>query len=828
MSDRFREIGLRWLEHRDTHAQPMTLSEFCEVHLPTTTDLRERNACLDYLRHINDFDLAFQSILDNPLDPIPQIMGYSLIEPIASGGMGVVWRAVDERLKRSVAIKVMKTTTRLGALNIEQFQREAQFTARLAHPNLVPIHEMGTSRDGRNYYVMKLVEGRSLAQMLGLETDLSKQRTSLLRIFSQVCYGVAFAHRQSVAHLDLKPENIMVGLHGEVQVMDWGLAKELGPASPGQTKNKSPICCGTPGYMSPEQAAGRATDQRSDVYSLGVILGELLTGLQPKSVPVDVEPRQAYRERFSTSNIDSRLSRIALQCLATEPGCRPRDAGEIATRLDDYLYGIEREQQYRLFWRRFAIATSLFALISAIGLCQYQLLWRAEQQARTEAENSRLRTRRILDEWSLRVVDEWLDLRPDELTAERRTLIEQMQTHYDQLLAESPQSEEVQAACAMSLRRLGQSRIINSDYSGASAPLSRSRRLFESLLAVHPNNADWQAELATISHLQGAMFDSQSPAQLEKASDAYQVSIGLLKRLSDQAASVVYLRKLCRTYISQAWVLRSLKRQSEGLAMVDSAIETLESVLNRHPDPWLPQEDLASALNIRYLLLTDLQDSEAAGLSLRRAIDIRKSLALSHPNFHKNTMRLGINYGNLGKHLHIHGQVQAALDCYELAISTLEPILQRNADLPECRHTLRNVHCRRATALEFLGKQTEAIGSWEQAIRMEMQSKRPILRARLAICQRQPLDALRHASECCDPAVNSGEELFDAARAIGRVSTMIEDRPLREKCCNQATELLKSSLAKNYRLVSPADPILQQDLGQLATWTELSPRFFGE
>ncbi len=828
MSDRFREIGLRWLEHRDMDAQPMSLSEFCEAHLPATTDQGERNACLDYLRHINNFDSAFQGFLENPIDPVPAIEGYRLIEPIASGGMGVVWRAVDERLKRSVAIKVMKTTTRLGTLTIEQFQREAQFTARLAHPNLVPIHEMGTSRDGRNYYVMKLVEGRSLAQILSVGAEVSKQRTSLLRIYSQVCYGVAFAHRQSVAHLDLKPENIMVGLHGEVQVMDWGLAKELTHHCPSHGENENFVCYGTPGYMSPEQAQGRRSDQRSDVYSLGIILCELLTGLQPKSVPLGTAPRLAYHERFSTSNIDSRLSRIALQCLATEPDCRPRDAGEIASRLDDYLYGIEREQQHRLFWRRFAIAASLFALISAIGLCQYQLLWRAEQQARTEAEQSRSRTRRILDEWSLRVVDEWLDLRPDELTAERRALIEQMQNHYNQLLAESPQSEEIQAACAMSLRRLGQSRIINSDYAGAAAPLLRSRRLFESLLVAHPQNADWQAELATIAHLQGAMFDSQSPAQLEKASHAYQISIDLLKQLSDQASSVVYLRKLCRTYISQAWVLRSLKRRSEGLAMVDSAIETLETVLNRHPDPWLPQEDLASALNIRYLLLTDLQDSEAAGLSLRRAIDIRKSLALSHPNFHKNTMRLGINYGNLGKHLHIHGQVQAALDCYELAVSTLEPILQRNADLPECRHTLRNVHCRRASALEHLGKQADAITSWEQAIRMEMEPKRAILKARLAICQQQPLDALRYARECCDPAVNSGEELFDAARAIGRASTMIEDPPLREKCCQQATELLKSSLAKNYRLVSPADPCLQQDLGQLATWTELSHRFFGD
>ena len=184
---------------------------------------------------------------------------YDLKNLVGQGGMGEVWSAQDLRLDRTVAIKILKTShkdERLSTL----LRKEALCIAALEHPGIVPIHDLGTTVDGRPFYVMKHIEGETLGSWNALATSNSER----LRLMVKLCEVMAFAHMQSVIHCDLKPNNIMVGAFGEILVLDWGLA--LTNDTSGNT------AAGTPGYMAPEQIAMGTVDHRADVYALGKIL----------------------------------------------------------------------------------------------------------------------------------------------------------------------------------------------------------------------------------------------------------------------------------------------------------------------------------------------------------------------------------------------------------------------------------------------------------------------------------------------------------------------------------------------------------------------------
>jgi eukaryotic-like serine/threonine-protein kinase len=249
---------------------------------------------------------------------LPDVSGtrYRLIERIGSGGMGVVCLAEDSVLERRVALKILDLSDMMdgaGAFS-ERLLREAKILARLEHPGIVPVHDAGTLADGRVFYAMKFVEGKRLDQLverLAGEPAGSDSLSDRLRIFQRICDAVGFAHARGVLHRDLKPENIMTGPFGEVLVMDWGIAKILGPASArgtlpaeqsameGQEAESKTTAhgtvLGTRGYMSPEQERGEVEklDARADIFSLGAILTFLLGGEQRAPRPVAAIARKA-------------------------------------------------------------------------------------------------------------------------------------------------------------------------------------------------------------------------------------------------------------------------------------------------------------------------------------------------------------------------------------------------------------------------------------------------------------------------------------------------------------------------------------------------------
>jgi serine/threonine protein kinase len=263
---------------------------------------------------------------------------YSLLEELGRGGMGAVYRGVDELLGREVAIKVAHAPVGAGGAALaERLRAEARVLARLEHPGIIPVHDAGVLGDGRIFYVMKLVHGRTLTGVLDRIPDLDRR----LDILERVVEAAAFAHGQGVVHRDLKPDNIMVGDFGEVLVMDWGVAKVLGAAEAGSATTPATgpggtapgTVMGTPGFMAPEQSSAGPVDSRADVYALGAVLVFLVTGtMSTEAIP-------AERLLGEVGTVPRRLRAIAERCLAPEPADRYADAAEVVEDLRRFRSG---------------------------------------------------------------------------------------------------------------------------------------------------------------------------------------------------------------------------------------------------------------------------------------------------------------------------------------------------------------------------------------------------------------------------------------------------------------------------------------------------------
>jgi tetratricopeptide (TPR) repeat protein len=304
-----------------------------------------------------------------------------LLGEIARGGMGAVLKGRDNDIGRDLAVKVLLDSHRDKPDLIRRFIEEAQIGGQLQHPGIVPIYELGALADSRPYFAMKLVKGRTLSSLLDARPDPAHDLPRYLSIFEALCQTMAYAHARGVIHRDLKPSNIMVGSFGEVQVMDWGLAKVLpqggaiDDAAAGKTRDRDTVIAtarsgsdtdsdlsragsvmGTPSYMAPEQARGEVDllDERCDVFALGSILCEILTGEPAFTGRSSGEiQRRASRgelkdalDRLVACGADAELIALARDCLASELADRPRHADAIAERIIAHRTGVQERLRH--------------------------------------------------------------------------------------------------------------------------------------------------------------------------------------------------------------------------------------------------------------------------------------------------------------------------------------------------------------------------------------------------------------------------------------------------------------------------------------------------
>lgn len=401
---------------------------------------------------------SIQDLFVLPAPPPPDYSGpllpnrYRPLEQIGRGGIGSVWRVHDKVLDRVLAAKVLHKKFALDEGANIRLDREAMLTGSLQHPGVPPIHDRGQLITGSSFFVMKLVEGDTLADSLKQSGDSASSTTAYLKVFEQIAQTVAYAHSQNIIHRDLKPSNVMVGKFNESQIMDWGMAKVIDPESAesltesepvnsdaiGKTKStdknadKVSTCdplrdltrqgdvIGTPAYMAPEQARGEIEnlDCRCDVFSLGAILFEILCE-QPlyHDVPTAqllaaaAEGKfQSSRDLLAKADVDADLKEICLECLDPDRERRLSDAGKVAERIRDFLESVEnRARQAELSRAQAELKISeerkrkklayvlLVVILLACSIGSMMAAWYQRERERQRITNQRDRAKTLVD-----------------------------------------------------------------------------------------------------------------------------------------------------------------------------------------------------------------------------------------------------------------------------------------------------------------------------------------------------------------------------------------------------------------------------------------------
>ena len=380
--------------------------------------LRAHDGAGSFLEHpvvdVDSADASRQSTIQLPLsdqgetrdfgangDAVPvvpsriQYIGdYELLEEIAHGGMGVVFRARQASLNRIVAVKMILKGELATPADVQRFRAEAEAAAQLDHPNIVPIYEIG-EHQGRHYFSMRLIEGAALKP-----AGWSEPRKAARHV-ATIAHAVHYAHQRGILHRDVKPANILIDEHGEPHVMDFGLAKRV-DKDVGATRTGAVV--GTPSYMPPEQARGeKGLTVAADIYSLGAVLYELLTGRPPfkgdsvMATLLQVLEQEPARPRTLNRSIDRDLEVICLKCLDKDPKQRYGSAEQLANDLKRWLDGEPIHARPAAVWelglkwakRRPAMAGLLGALAGVFAIGVGLVLW---QWGRAEAANGELRT----------------------------------------------------------------------------------------------------------------------------------------------------------------------------------------------------------------------------------------------------------------------------------------------------------------------------------------------------------------------------------------------------------------------------------------------------
>jgi len=305
---------------------------------------------------------------------------YEVIEELGSGGMGKIYRVFDKKIEEEVALKLIRNEISSDKKTIERFRNELKVARKIAHRNVCKMYDLGEER-GTYYITMEYISGKSLKSMIGMMGQLSAGQ--VVFIAKQVCEGLAEAHRLGVVHRDLKPSNIIIDREGNARVVDFGIARSLrakGITGPG-------VMIGTPEYMSPEQVEGKEVDLRSDIYSLGVILFEMMTGKlpfkgdTPLSIALKHKTETPPDPRKYNAQIPEELSQLILRCMKKDKEKRYKDAKELLselTRIEEGISTVERiipskkptpsREMNVTFRKRWAMILALFAAVVVAGV----------------------------------------------------------------------------------------------------------------------------------------------------------------------------------------------------------------------------------------------------------------------------------------------------------------------------------------------------------------------------------------------------------------------------------------------------------------------------
>ncbi len=696
---------------------------------------------------------------------------FELQSQIGQGGMGTVYRAFDTRFRRDIAIKVLTATENktVSSQGKQRFINEAQITGQLQHPGIPPAHELGTLEDGRPFLAMKLVKGQTLRELLKRRTSLAEDRSRFVAIFEHVCHAIGYAHGRHVLHRDLKPANIMVGAHGEVQVMDWGLAKllanqsedELGTegdaralpstvqwATKIDTANRddSATCTGqalgTPAYMPPEQAGGeiRKLDERSDVFGLGAILCEILTGKPPYTGKSGQEVLlKAVRgeigdalERLEACNDEPELVALCQRCLAFDKTDRPVDGNSVAAEVTRIREAAEsrarqaelekaealvREAEQRKRRRQVLIAAAAIVVVLAIGVAGTTVgMWRADK-SRQAAEAAQRDAERARQE-ALK--------RQQEAIVERDAKSEALAKLEVALEAEREAKElekEARTQAMAALRFMTDDAVKDQIAEGKSHLSQKKKEYLNRVIEFYEGFAQIRGEgeearairaegLYRVGKLRFYVGEPEAAQQnLKEAADLYR---HLVKAYPDRPE---HQHELAQALNQLSWVLQEASSEyKEGERLAKEAIAIGQSLVERFPDAPHYRRNLADSHTNLVRVYWHTSHYAEAEEEHKKAIAIRRELAERFPDVLQYQSDLARSHHDLAS---VHFRTSRYAEAEEenkKAIAIRRKLVEQFPDVPQLQSDLSQSHNNMAVVYDETRRYSRAEEEHKKAI----------------------------------------------------------------------------------------------------------------
>jgi serine/threonine protein kinase/tetratricopeptide (TPR) repeat protein len=754
---------------------------------------------------------------------LPNVHGYELLEIVGFGGMGIVYKAIQCSLQRVVALKMVDDGLRGRAEQLARFRTESLAVARLSHPNIVQIHEVG-EHDGRPYLALEFMEGGSLDRRFGEGPMPVRAAVELVEKLAQAAH---YAHTKGVVHRDLKPGNILVAADGTLKISDFGLAKYGQPGSmeweddPVGYHTRTGQVLGTPRYMAPEQAEGRSRDvgPATDVYALGVILYEALTGRPPFLAASLFEVLEQIRSQEPTplrrlrTSIPRDLDTICLFCLQKDPRRRYASAALLADDLRRFLDGVPiqarpvsmSERSLKWIRRKPAVAAlmgmTLLSIAGAMVVTANHNAALRKQVRRAEAEESRadhnyrqaqktiqdmlntLDARRLADTPQLK------ELRQDQMQAAVAFFQGVLSALEDPQAGLRQDAARVHQATADIQIRLGQveNARVNADH---------ALRFYQQLAEEDPQNNEIRGALAdcyrTLGNLEG-------PGQAARALNYFRQADAIYRELTqDPSVSTIWRDRMARNLNQWAALNQSMGESENAVEHYREALAIHQSLLQE--DPENRQRKFAVAQ-----VLVNLAHMHKGDSGYVQAEDTLMSLVAEHPEDVEFATTLAMLYGNWANLVQTD-QISAdrALELYAKTTTIARNVLRQEPNWTAAKRSLLNAHGGQALLFEHLGRMEEAVANWDQVValaegveRDQYQVARAHRIARLGDTER----TIREVEALMASLPLTGETLHGLAQALAFALAALPDaasESAEQDLVDRAMGLLKQAHASGW------------------------------
>jgi tetratricopeptide (TPR) repeat protein/tRNA A-37 threonylcarbamoyl transferase component Bud32 len=704
---------------------------------------------------------------------------FQLQGEIARGGMGIIYRATDTVLGREVAVKVLQEKYTPQSVSALRFFSEARITGQLQHPSIPPVHDLGTLADGRPFLAMKLIKGHTLDELLKARPDPSAEHSRFVAAFEQICQALAYAHSHGVIHRDLKPSNVMVGAFGEIQVMDWGLAKVLGEESPAivdplaveqawtgtgisptvsgsQTQVGSMV--GTPAFIAPEQAVGQVerVSERSDVFGLGALLAVILTG-EPPYVGETFESvrTQAVRgkledcfSRLDASGAEPELVALGKECLAFDPADRPADAGAVAQAVERLRAAADERARHaelervrvegeqataaarsaeRRKRRRLALGALAALAVAAVGgLTSVLAVQRranvdlAAKNAELANEQAKVQARFELAQKAISLfhtgVSEDFLLKQDEFKELRTKLLKQAADFYADLEKLLARQTDVKSRKALAAAYFQLGELTDKIGTKPEALAVHRKALAVRRELAAAEGANVETRLDVARSLRAEGILLYYTGDPSGALRAWEKQRDIATALQAESATDAGRAVLAMSHNTIGVLLMETGKPAEALRAFQKALAIQQKLSDANPAVTGYQYDMALSYNNIGTVLARTGKPAEALAAWRNALAINQKLAVANPTVAEFQSALAGTDNNIGDLLSQTGKSAEVLQAYQKVLAIRQKLADANPAVAEFQSAVAASHTNIGYVLSQSGKLAEALKAHQRAL----------------------------------------------------------------------------------------------------------------